>query len=85
MSVSGENMVKIEILGTGCAKCKSLAKNVEKAVQEMGIQAEVVKVDSIQEIMNRGVMMTPALYVDGESKMVGRTASVEEIKRMLKK
>ncbi|MCX6668199.1 MAG: thioredoxin family protein [Methanothrix sp.] len=64
-------MVKIEILGTGCAKCKSLAKNV--------------KVDSIQEIMNRGVMMTPALYVDGESKMVGRTATVEEIKKMLKK
>jgi small redox-active disulfide protein 2 len=80
-----KNMVKIEILGTGCAKCKSLAKNVEKAVQEMGIQAEVVKVDSIQEIMNRGVMMTPALYVDGESKMVGRTATVEEIIRMLKK
>ena len=78
-------MVKIEILGTGCAKCKSLAKNVEKAVQEMGMQAEIVKVDSIQEIMNRGVMMTPALYVDGESKMVGRTATVEEIKRMLKK
>jgi len=78
-------MVKIEILGTGCAKCKSLAKNVEKAVQEMGIQAEVVKVDSIQEIMNRGVMMTPALYVDGESKMVGRTATVEEIKKMLNK
>ncbi len=78
-------MVKIEILGTGCAKCKSLAKNVEKAVQEMGIQAEVVKVDSIQEIMNRGVMMTPALYVDGESKMIGRTGTVEEIKKMLKK
>ena len=78
-------MVKIEVLGTGCAKCKSLAKNVEKAVQELGIKAEIVKVDSIQEIMNRGVMMTPALYVDGESKMMGRTATVEEIKKMLKK
>jgi small redox-active disulfide protein 2 len=78
-------MAKIEILGTGCAKCKSLAKNVEKAVQESGIEAEVIKVDSIQEIMNRGVMMTPALYVDGESKMVGRTATVQEIKKMLKK
>lgn len=77
--------MKIEILGTGCAKCKSLAKNVEKAVAEMGIQAEVIKVDSIQEIMNRGVMMTPALYIDGESKMVGKTATVEEIKKMLKK
>ena len=78
-------MVKIEILGTGCAKCKSLLKNVEKAVQESGIQAEVVKVDNIKEIMDRGVMMTPALYIDGESKMVGRTATVDEIKKMLKK
>ncbi len=77
--------MKIEILGTGCAKCKSLLKNVEKAVQETGVKAEIVKVDSIQEIMDRGVMMTPALYIDGESKMVGRTATVEEIKRMLKK
>lgn len=78
-------MVKIEVLGTGCAKCKSLLKNVEKAVSESGIQAEIVKVDSIQEIMNRGVMMTPALYIDGESKMVGKTGTVEEIKKMLKK
>lgn len=78
-------MVKIEILGTGCAKCKSLTKNVEKSVQELGINAEVVKVDSIQEIMDRGVMMTPALYIDGKSIIVGRTATVEEIKRMLKK
>jgi len=80
----GERM-KIEILGTGCAKCKSLTKNVEKAVQELGLQAEVVKVDSIQEIMDRGVMMTPALFVDGKSKMTGKTATVEEIKRILKK
>jgi small redox-active disulfide protein 2 len=78
-------MVKIEVLGTGCAKCKSLAKNVERAVSELGIHAEVVKVDSIQEIMDRGVMMTPALYVDGKSVMMGKTATVEEIKRMLKK
>ena len=78
-------MVKIEVLGTGCAKCKSLTKNVEKAVSELGIQAEVVKVDSIQEIMDRGVMMTPALYVDGKSVMTGKTATVEEIKRMIKK
>jgi len=77
--------MKIEILGTGCAKCKSLAKNVEKAVQELGINADIVKVDSITEIMDRGVMMTPALYIDGESRMVGKTATVEEIKRMLKK
>jgi small redox-active disulfide protein 2 len=78
-------MVKIEVLGTGCSKCKSLLKNVEKAVQESGIQAEVVKVDNIKEIMDRGVMMTPALYIDGKSMMVGRTATVDEIKKMLKK
>ena len=76
-------MVKIEIMGTGCAKCKSLLKNVEKAVAESGIAAEVVKVDSIQEIMDRGVMMTPALYIDGKSVLTGRTATVEELKRML--
>lgn len=78
-------MVKIEIMGTGCAKCKSLLKNVEKAVAESGISAEVVKVDSIQEIMDRGVMMTPALYIDGKSAMMGRTATVDEIKKMLNK
>jgi small redox-active disulfide protein 2 len=78
-------MVKIEVLGTGCAKCKSLLKNVEKAVEELGIQAEVVKVDGIEEIMSRGVMMTPALFVDGEAKAVGRAPSVEEIKKLLAK
>ncbi len=78
-------MVKIEVLGTGCAKCKNLLKNVEKAVQESGVKAEIIKVDSIQEIMNRGVMMTPGLYIDGEAKAVGRVPSAEEIKKMLKK
>ncbi|OPY56596.1 MAG: hypothetical protein A4E49_00216 [Methanosaeta sp. PtaU1.Bin112] len=78
-------MVKIEVLGTGCAKCKSLLKNVEKAVAESGISAEVVKVESIQEIMDRGVMITPALYIDGKSVITGRTATVDEIKRLLKK
>ena len=58
---------------------------MEKAVQESDIQAEVVKVDNIKEIMDRGVMMTPALYIDGKSMMVGRTATVDEIKKMLKK
>ena len=78
-------MVKIEVLGTGCAKCKSLLRNVEKAIAESGIEAELVKVDSIQEIMDRGVMMTPALYIDGKSVLTGRTATVEELKRMLKR
>ncbi|MGB3920122.1 thioredoxin family protein [Methanothrix sp.] len=78
-------MVKIEIMGTSCAKCKSLLKNVQKAVEESGSDAEIIKVDSIQEIMDRGVMMTPALYIDGKSVLTGRTATVEEIKRMLKR
>ena len=77
--------MKIEIFGTGCSKCKSLVKKVEQAVQEMGIQAEVVKVDGIQEIMNRGIMMTPALAVDGEIKSVGKALRADEVKRLLKK
>jgi small redox-active disulfide protein 2 len=76
-------MVKIEVLGTNCAKCKSLLGNVENAVQELGITAEIIKVDSIQEIMDRGVMMIPALYIDDKPMIVGRTATVEDIKRML--
>ena len=78
-------MVRIEIMGTSCAKCKSLLKNVQKAVEESRSDAEIIKVDSIQEIMDRGVMMTPALYIDGKSVLTGRTATVEEIKRMLKR
>ncbi len=78
-------MVKIEVFGTGCAKCKNLLKNVEKAVSESGVKAEIVKIDSIQEIMSRGVMMTPGLYIDGEAKAVGRVPSAEEIKKMIKK
>ncbi|OPY49415.1 MAG: hypothetical protein A4E48_02268 [Methanosaeta sp. PtaU1.Bin060] len=78
-------MVKIEVLGTECAKCKALARNVDLAVKELGIQAEVVKVSSIAEIMSRGVMMVPALYVDGEAKAVGKALGVEEIKRLLKR
>ncbi|MDD1753040.1 MAG: thioredoxin family protein, partial [Methanotrichaceae archaeon] len=64
--------------------CKSLLKNVEKAVHESDTSAEIVKVDGIHEIMNRGIMMTPGLYIDGEVKAMGRVPSVEEIKKMLK-
>ena len=77
-------MVKIEVLGTGCMKCKRLMKNVEAAVKELGIDAEMVKVDDIVEIMDRGVMLTPALAVDGEMKVSGRVADVKEIKEILK-
>jgi small redox-active disulfide protein 2 len=76
-------MVKIEILGTGCMKCKRLMNNVEIAVKELGIQAEIVKVDDIAAIMDRGVMLTPALAVNGEIKISGRVADVKELKEIL--
>lgn len=76
-------MVTIEVFGTGCAKCKRTAKNVEKAVAEMGIEAEVVKVEDINTITDRGVLLTPALAVDGEMKVEGRVPTVDEVKEIL--
>ena len=75
--------MKVEILGVGCAKCKRQVRNVERAVRELGVDAEVVKVEDIGEIVDRGVMMTPAVAVDGEVRSSGRIADVEEVKRML--
>jgi len=75
--------VKVEILGTGCMKCKRLAKNVEQAISELEISADVRKVDDLTEIIDRGIMLTPALMVDGELKVSGRVADVAEIKRIL--
>ena len=75
--------MRIEVLGTGCPKCKATMSNAEKAVAEAGVQAEIVKVDDIVEIATRGVMMTPALLVDGEVKAVGKIPTVEEIKSWL--
>jgi small redox-active disulfide protein 2 len=76
-------MKKIEIIGTGCAKCKRLLANAEQAVKELNIAAEVLKVDDIDEIVNRGVMMTPALFINGQVRAEGRIPDVNEIKRML--
>ncbi|MFC2077765.1 thioredoxin family protein [Candidatus Bipolaricaulota bacterium] len=75
--------MKIEILGTGCPKCEALAKNVEDAVRELGLEAEIAKVTDIVEIADRGVMMTPALSVDGEIRLVGKVATAEDLKRLL--
>ena len=77
--------MKIEILGSGCTKCKATEEVVKKAVEELGIQAEVVKIDDLQDIIDRGVMMTPAVVVDGIVKIVGRKPSVDEIKKLLQK
>lgn len=75
--------MKIEVLGTGCAKCRRMLANVQDAVKELGVPAEIVKVEDITEIMNRGVMLTPALIVDGEARVVGRVPRVDEVKEIL--
>ncbi|OPY32869.1 MAG: hypothetical protein A4E34_02246 [Methanoregula sp. PtaU1.Bin006] len=76
-------MVKIEVLGTGCAKCHRLYANAEQAVKDLKIAGEVVKVEDIDAIVDRGVMMTPALLINGEVRAEGRVPDVDEIKRML--
>ena len=75
--------MKIQILGTGCAKCKTLAEKTEEAVKGAGVEAEIEKVTDVAEIAQFGVLFTPALAVDGEVKVAGRVASVDEIKRWL--
>jgi len=75
--------MKIEILGSGCAKCKQLNANVETAVKELGLSVEVVKVTEIAKIAAYGVMMTPALVIDGKVKSSGRNLSVAEIKKII--
>jgi small redox-active disulfide protein 2 len=76
-------MKKIQILGTGCPKCKLLAENAEKAVKEAGIEAEIVKVTAIKDIMQFGVMTTPALAVNGTVKSAGKVLSPEDIQKLL--
>jgi len=76
-------MKKIQILGTGCPKCKLLAANAEQAVKELGIEAVVEKVDKIQDIIKFGVMITPALAVDGQVKSAGKVLRADDIKKFL--
>ena len=76
--------MKIEILGTGCSKCKTLEENAKKAIAQIGGFHEVKKVEDIVEIMNYGVMSTPALVVDGKVKSSGKTLTSNEIIELLK-
>ncbi len=76
-------MKKLQILGTGCPKCKKLAENTEAAAEALGIEYELEKVTDINEIMKFGVMMTPALAVDGSVKVVGKVPDANAIKDML--
>ena len=76
-------MIKIQVLGTGCPKCTKLAANAEAAAKEAGIEYELEKVSQINDIMKMGVMITPALAIDGEVKVVGKVPSPDDIKAML--
>ena len=77
-------MKKIQILGTGCAKCKELTANAESAARQLGMSFEIVKIMGIPEIMKFGVMSTPALAVDGVIKSQGRLLTPEQIKPLLR-
>jgi len=76
--------MKIEILGTGCPKCKKLAELTEEAVNELGVSAEIIKVININKIIDYGVMVTPALVIDGEIKALGKIPSKQEITEWIK-
>ena len=77
-------MKKIQILGTGCPKCKKLAENAEAAAEDLGIEFEIQKVTDINKIMEFDVMMTPAIVVDGDVKSSGKLLSTDDIKDFLK-
>ena len=76
-------MKLVQILGTGCAKCEKLKSHAEQAIRELGVAAEIQKVTDITKITEFGVMMTPALVVDGQVKVVGKVSSPDEIKSFL--
>jgi small redox-active disulfide protein 2 len=82
--VTEEERVKIQVLGTGCSKCKQLTTNAEKAVADLGLGVAVEKVEDIREIMKFGVMSTPALVVDGKVRSVGKVLTPEALKDLLR-
>jgi len=75
--------MEITIYGPGCKNCVNLADNAKKAVKETGVEAEIVKVEDMAEIAKAGIMSTPAIGIDGEVKIKGRVATVEDIKKLL--
>jgi small redox-active disulfide protein 2 len=75
--------MKIEVLGTGCPKCMSVEQNVKKALEELSVQANVEKVTDIQQIIQRGVMSTPALVIDGKVVLQGKNPSVDQLKHLI--
>ncbi len=77
-------MKRIQILGTGCLKCNKLAEHADAAARSLGIEYELVKISEVTEIVKYGVMITPALAVDGNVKSVGKVMSVDDIKEVLR-
>ncbi len=77
-------MIKIQILGTGCPKCQSTEQVVHKALAELNVQAEVVKVTDINAIVGKGVMWTPALLIDGKLALQGRIPTLEQVKQLIR-
>jgi len=77
-------MKTLQILGTGCPKCRRLAEQIEAAARELGLRYELEKVTDLDEIMAFGVMLTPALVVDGEVKVVGKVPAIDELKELLR-
>jgi small redox-active disulfide protein 2 len=75
--------MKIQVLGTGCPKCKKTYENVEKALKELGICADIEKVEDLKAIMSFGIMMTPAVAIDGRVEIQGKVPSVEEAKKIV--
>jgi small redox-active disulfide protein 2 len=76
-------LIKVQILGTGCRKCIKLAENAEKAAKAIGAECEIEKITDINQILKFGVMMIPALAVNGKVRITGKVASVGEIKQVL--
>lgn len=77
--------MEIKVLGTGCAKCKALEKATREAVEKTGVNANISKIEDIVEIMNSGVMSTPALMINGKVAVKGRVPSVDELTQLLTK
>jgi small redox-active disulfide protein 2 len=75
--------MKIQILGTGCPKCKKTYENAEQALKDLDTCADLEKVEDLKAIMNFGVMVTPALAIDGEVKVAGKIPSVDDIKKLI--
>ena len=75
--------MKIEILGTGCSKCKKTKEVIEKVLKQTGVEAEVIKVEDFETILNYGVMVTPAVVIDGEVKLAGKIPDEKDIRKWI--